>query len=132
METIVRLSMLELSRILCINQGLILLSHDFRVGTRHSGVKCRLMLPGSQSVLRTLSDCSMLLMGPKFKENDCRLEHLLAHSGVRIAGNDFDIQLALQGIMPSLGMNSLLKTGKTLPTSSFFQALAINNINEQT
>ncbi|MDX2368060.1 MAG: molecular chaperone [Colwellia sp.] len=78
------------------------------------------------------SDCSMLLMGPKLKDNDCRLEHLLAHSGVRIAGNDFDIQLALQGIMPSLGMNSLLKTGKTLPTSSFFQALAINNINEQT
>ena len=78
------------------------------------------------------SDCSMLLMGPKLKDNESRLEHLLAHSGVRIAGNDFDIQLALQGIMPSLGMNSLLKTGKTLPTSSFFQALAINNINEQT
>ena len=78
------------------------------------------------------SDCSMLLMGPKLKDNDCRVEHLLAHSGVRIAGNDFDIQLALQGIMPSLGMNSLLKTGKPLPTSSFFQALAINNINEQT
>ena len=78
------------------------------------------------------SDCSMLLMGPKLKDNDCRLEHLLSHSGVRIAGNDFDIQLALQGIMPSLGMNGLLKTGKPLPTSSFFQALAINNINEQT
>jgi len=78
------------------------------------------------------SDCSMLLMGPKFKDNDCRLAHLLSHSGVRIAGNDFDIQLALQGIMPSLGMNGLLKTGKPLPTSSFFQALAINNINEQT
>jgi hypothetical chaperone protein len=78
------------------------------------------------------SDCSMLLMGPKLKDKDSRLEHLLAHSGVRIAGNDFDIQLALQGIMPSLGMNGLLKTGQTLPTSSFFQALAINNINEQT
>lgn len=78
------------------------------------------------------SDCSMLLMGPKLKDSDCRLEHLLAHSGVRIAGNDFDIQLALQGIMPNLGLNSLLKTGKPLPTSSFFQALAINNINEQT
>jgi len=78
------------------------------------------------------SDCSMLLMGPKLKDNESRLDHLLAHSGVRIAGNDFDIQLALQGIMPSLGMNSLLKTGKNLPTSSFFQALAINNINEQT
>jgi len=78
------------------------------------------------------SDCSMLLMGPEFKESNSRLEHLLAHSGVRIAGNDFDIQLALQGIMPNLGMNSLSKTGKPLPTSSFFQALAINNINEQT
>jgi hypothetical chaperone protein len=78
------------------------------------------------------SDCSMLLMGPKLKDNDCRLEHLLAHSGVRIAGNDFDIQLALQGIMPSLGMNGVSKTGKQLPTSSFFQALAINNIYEQT
>ncbi len=78
------------------------------------------------------SDCSMLLMGPAFSENENRAEHLLAHSGVRIAGNDFDIQLALQGIMPSLGMNSLLKTGKPMPTASFYQALAINNINEQT
>lgn len=78
------------------------------------------------------SDCSMLLMGPEYSNNDDRGQHLLAHSGVRIAGNDFDIQLALQGIMPSLGMNSLLKTGKPMPTSSFYQALAINNINEQT
>jgi len=78
------------------------------------------------------SDCSMLLMGPELSHNDDRTQHLLAHSGVRIAGNDFDIQLALQGIMPSLGMNSLLKTGKPMPTASFYQALAINNINEQT
>ena len=78
------------------------------------------------------SDCSLLLMGPKLSRSENRTQHLLAHSGVRIAGNDFDIQLALQGIMPSLGMNSLLKTGKPMPTSSFYQALAINNINEQT
>lgn len=78
------------------------------------------------------SDCSLLLMGPELSRYDDRTQHLLAHSGVRIAGNDFDIQLALQGIMPSLGMNSLLKTGKPMPTSSFYQALAINNINEQT
>ena len=78
------------------------------------------------------SDCSMLLMSPNFTNNDNRNDHLLAHTGVRVAGNDFDIQLALQGIMPSLGMNSLLKTGKPMPTSSFYQALAINNINEQT
>ncbi len=78
------------------------------------------------------SDCSMLLMGPNFRHTDNRNDHLLAHAGVRVAGNDFDIQLALQGIMPSLGMNSLLKTGKPMPTASFRQALAINNINEQT
>jgi len=78
------------------------------------------------------SDCSMLLMGPKFSKDDDRTQHLLAHSGVRVAGNDFDIQLALHGIMPSLGLNSLLKTGKPMPTASFYQALAINNINEQT
>ncbi len=78
------------------------------------------------------SDCSMLLMSPHYSNSENRSEHLLAHTGVRIAGNDFDIQLALQGIMPSLGMNSLLKTGKPMPTASFRQALAINNINEQT
>jgi hypothetical chaperone protein len=78
------------------------------------------------------SDCSMLLMGPEHSNSESRIEHLLSHSGVRVAGNDFDIQLALRGIMPSLGMNGLSKTGKPLPTSSFKQAIAINNINEQT
>ena len=78
------------------------------------------------------SDCSMLLMGPNYSVKDDRSQQLLAHSGVRIAGNDFDIQLALQGIMPSLGMNSLLKTAKPMPAAPFYQALAINNINEQT
>ncbi len=78
------------------------------------------------------TDCSMILMGPDFVSSTSRTEHLLAHSGIRIGGNDFDIQLALKGIMPSLGMNSLLKTGKPMPTNSFFQAVAINNVNEQT
>jgi hypothetical chaperone protein len=78
------------------------------------------------------TDCSMLLMGPKFKGSASREQHLLAHTGVRIGGNDFDIQLALKGIMPSLGMNDMLKTGKPMPVNSFNQAVAINNINEQT
>ena len=78
------------------------------------------------------TDSSMLLMGPEFRESTDRTAHLLAHSGVRIGGNDFDIQLALKGIMPSLGMNSLLKTGKPMPVNSFSQAVSINNVNEQT
>jgi hypothetical chaperone protein len=78
------------------------------------------------------TDCSMLLMGPQLKNHAIRKDHLLAHSGVRIGGNDFDIQLALKGIMPSLGMNSLLKTGKPMPVNSFNQAVSINNVIEQT
>ncbi len=77
------------------------------------------------------TDCSMLLMGPEYIQSIERSSHLLGHSGERIGGNDFDIGLALSGIMPSLGMNSLLKTGKPLPLNPFHQAVAINKINEQ-
>ncbi len=41
-------------------------------------------------------DCSMILIGPSVVDKDDRNEHLLAHRGVRIAGNNFDIQLALK------------------------------------
>ncbi|MBL4910620.1 MAG: molecular chaperone [Alteromonadaceae bacterium] len=78
------------------------------------------------------TDCSMLLMSPHYKTQLDRQAHLLAYSGQRVGGNDFDIQLALKGIMPSLGMNGFLKTGKPIPTNSYWQAVAINNINEQT
>ncbi len=78
------------------------------------------------------TDCSMILMGPSFSNSVDRTEHLLAHTGQRIGGNDFDISLALKGIMPVLGMESFLKTGKPMPVSSYWQAVAINNMNEQT
>jgi len=77
------------------------------------------------------TDCSMLLMGPTFSAIDDRTQHLLGHSGERIGGNDFDIGLALSGIMPELGINSLLASGKPMPVNSFYQAVAINKINEQ-
>ena len=78
------------------------------------------------------TDCSMLLMSPTFTQLTDRSEHLLGHSGVRIGGNDFDIQLALKGLMPSFGLDSVLKSSKPMPSNSFYQAMAINNINEQT
>ncbi|NQZ81051.1 MAG: molecular chaperone [Colwellia sp.] len=78
------------------------------------------------------TDCSMILMDPKFSNDTDRTKHLLAHTGQRIGGNDFDIGLALKGIMPALGMDSFLKTGKPMPVNSYWQAVAINNINEQT
>ncbi|WDE04306.1 molecular chaperone [Thalassomonas viridans] len=78
------------------------------------------------------TDCSMLLMGPELMPSLDRSEHLLGHSGQRIGGNDFDIQLALKSIMPQLGMDSSLKTGKPMPVNSYREAVAINNINAQT
>lgn len=77
------------------------------------------------------TDCSMLLMGPELRDLNNRTQHLLSHSGERIGGNDFDIGLALAGIMPELGINSFLKSGKPMPVNSFYQAVAINKINEQ-
>lgn len=78
------------------------------------------------------SDCSMLLMGPEHAKKTNRNADILSHSGERIGGNDFDIALALQGIMPSFGLNSVSKTNKPLPKNSFWQAVAINNISELT
>jgi hypothetical chaperone protein len=77
-------------------------------------------------------DCSMLLMGPKQATQIDRRQHFLSHSGERIGGNDLDIALALKGFMPSFGLNSQLKTGRPMPVHSFWQAMAINNINDQT
>ncbi|PSJ48189.1 molecular chaperone [Zobellella endophytica] len=78
------------------------------------------------------TDCSMLLMGPKQAASQDRTGDLLSHSGERIGGNDFDIAFALKGIMPSFGMDTMLKTGKSMPTNSYWQAVAINNITHQT
>lgn len=78
------------------------------------------------------TDCSMILMGPSFINKADRSDQLLSHSGERVGGNDFDIQLAFRCLMPNLGSVSLLKTGKPMPTNSYWQAVAINNINEQT
>jgi len=77
------------------------------------------------------TDCSMLLMGPKQAILSDRTGDLLSHSGERVGGNDFDIAFALKGIMPSFGLNSLLKTGKPMPNNSYWQAMAINNLNHQ-
>jgi len=78
------------------------------------------------------TDCSMLLMGPKQAALSDRSHDLLSHSGERVGGNDFDIAFALKGIMPSFGLDSRLKTGKPMPSNSYWQAMAINNINHQT
>lgn len=77
------------------------------------------------------TDCSMLRMGPSYRQQLDRSAQMLGHSGQRIGGNDFDIRLTVEGIMPLLGMHELLKTGKPLPHPLFWDAAAINDVAAQ-
>ncbi|MFQ1713976.1 molecular chaperone [Aeromonas veronii] len=77
------------------------------------------------------TDCSMLRMGPGYRDQLDRSGDLLGHSGQRIGGNDFDIRLTVEGMMPLLGMHETLKTGKPLPHPLFWDAAAINDVSAQ-
>ncbi|TNI51163.1 molecular chaperone [Aeromonas veronii] len=77
------------------------------------------------------TDCSMLRMGPSYRDRLDRTADLLGHSGQRIGGNDFDIRLTVEGMMPLLGMHEVLKTGKPLPHPLFWDAAAINDVSAQ-
>ncbi|MGK4474845.1 molecular chaperone [Aeromonas molluscorum] len=77
------------------------------------------------------TDCSMLRMGPGYRDRLDRSSDLLGHSGQRIGGNDFDIRLTVEGMMPLLGMHETLKTGKPLPHPLFWDAAAINDVSAQ-
>lgn len=78
------------------------------------------------------TDCSMILMSPERKLSTERHQDLLGHSGKRIGGNDFDIQLAMKKLMPNLGSESKLLSGKPMPIKSYFNAVAINDLYAQT
>lgn len=78
------------------------------------------------------TDCSMVLMGPKHIQQLERTRDFLGHTGERIGGNDFDIQLAQKILMPHFGMLSPLKTGLPMPIMPFVNAMAINDIGAQT
>ena len=56
------------------------------------------------------SDFSLVRVGPDLKERPDRRSDVLATSGVRVGGTDFDRQLSTATLMPFLGRNSRLKT----------------------
>ena len=77
------------------------------------------------------SDCAMVNMGPEHRHNLERSGDMLGHSGERIGGNDLDIQLAGRALMPLLGMQSALKNGLPMPTSTYWDAVSINDAGAQ-
>ena len=77
------------------------------------------------------SDCAMVCMGPSHRHTDDRADDFIGHSGERVGGNDFDIQLAANALMPLLGMKSVLKNGLPMPTQAFWNAVSTNDVGAQ-
>ncbi len=77
------------------------------------------------------TDCSMLLMGPKWHDKADRNGSLLGHSGCRVGGNDLDIMLAFKELMPLLGLGGATEKGIALPALPWWNAVAINDVPAQ-
>jgi len=77
------------------------------------------------------TDCSMVRMGPSYRDKMERLDDVLGNSGSRVGGNDFDIQLAGNAFMPLFGINSYFKDGRVIPNQVFWNAVRTNNVGEQ-
>jgi hypothetical chaperone protein len=77
------------------------------------------------------TDCSMLLMGPQWRDKADRRESLLGHSGCRVGGNDLDIMLAFKTLMPLLGLGGNTQKGIALPALPWWNAVAINDVPAQ-
>lgn len=60
------------------------------------------------------SDFSIVRIGPGRMGRDDRRNDILAHSGCRVGGTDFDRNLSLDAVMPLLGLGTML-THKNLP-----------------
>ncbi|WP_407333328.1 molecular chaperone [Enterovibrio sp. 27052020O] len=77
------------------------------------------------------TDCSLIQMGPSWRDKEDRHASLLGHSGCRVGGNDLDIHLAFDQLMPLFGKGSTLQRGMDMPVTQFWNPIAINNVVAQ-
>ncbi|WP_016606926.1 molecular chaperone, partial [Yersinia pestis] len=77
------------------------------------------------------TDCSVLLMGPKWQGLADRQQSLLGHSGCRVGGNDLDIMLAFKQLMPLFGMGGETEKGIAMPSLPYWNAVATNDVPAQ-
>ncbi len=78
------------------------------------------------------SDCAMVRMGPAHVGLADRRNDFIGHTGERVGGNDLDIRLAAEELMPLFGMRAPLKSGKPMPTKTFLDAVATNDVGALT
>jgi hypothetical chaperone protein len=75
------------------------------------------------------SDFSLIRVSPQRALKADRREDIIANGGVHIGGTDFDKYLSLAGVMPMLGMGSLLTSGREMPSTQYFNLATWHTIN---
>ena len=76
------------------------------------------------------SDFTIIRLGPNLIAQHNRQKDILASSGVRIGGNDFDKELALKCFMPELGMYTTYGDKNLfVPTSQYFDLSEWSSVN---
>jgi|GEM_PF-1204013 len=103
---------------------------DFRLEPAAAGYHYARTLQKPQRVLVAdigggTSDFSLLELSPDGRSK------ALAHQGTRTGGNDFDIALAVNKIMPLFGMSERNKRGLPLPANLFWEAMSVNDVPAQ-
>ena len=76
------------------------------------------------------SDFTLIRVGPERAGRAERSDDILASGGVHIGGTDFDKALSLASMMPMLGLGSLLKSGREMPSSPYFNLATWHTINQ--
>lgn len=76
------------------------------------------------------SDFTLIRVGPERARRAERRDDILASGGVHIGGTDFDKALSLTSMMPMLGLGSLLKSGREMPSSPYFNLATWHTINQ--
>lgn len=76
------------------------------------------------------SDFTIIRLGEKLKSKNDRKDDILANSGVRIGGNDFDKNLCIADFMPALGMKTTYgDKNLPVPSSQFFDLAEWSKVN---
>ncbi len=77
------------------------------------------------------TDCSLVKMGPSYRNKVERKDDFLGHAGMRVGGNDLDINVNFLELMQPLGRTGKLKDGLPIPSQFYSNAAKINDINAQ-
>jgi len=75
------------------------------------------------------SDFSLIRVGPQRAGKADRRDDILANGGVHIGGVDFDRLFSLGSVMPHLGLGTLLKSGKLVPSAQYVNLASWHTIN---